>query len=95
MDLSAVHHGVHKRKRKKRVGRGIGSGHGKTATRGSKGQWASAGACMIEQAMRTARTVSSASTGADRKLKLIAGCLRGSDDTMWMCPRLSGRIGWA
>jgi large subunit ribosomal protein L15 len=44
MDLSTVHQGVHKRKRKKRVGRGIGSGHGKTATRGSKGQWASAGA---------------------------------------------------
>jgi large subunit ribosomal protein L15 len=31
-------------RRKKRVGRGPGSGHGKTATRGSKGQWASAGA---------------------------------------------------
>ena len=44
MDLSQVHQGVHKRKRKKRVGRGIGSGHGKTASRGSKGQWASAGA---------------------------------------------------
>src|SRR5215813_11143760 len=46
MDLSTVHQGVHKRKRKKRVGRGIGSGHGKTATRGSKGQYASAGANM-------------------------------------------------
>jgi large subunit ribosomal protein L15 len=46
MDLSTLHHGVHKRKRKKRVGRGIGSGHGKTASRGSKGQWASAGANM-------------------------------------------------
>jgi len=46
MDLSTVHHGVHKLRRKKRVGRGIGSGHGKTATRGSKGQWASAGAKM-------------------------------------------------
>ena len=46
MDLSQVHQGVHKLKRKKRVGRGIGSGHGKTATRGSKGQWASAGAKM-------------------------------------------------
>jgi large subunit ribosomal protein L15 len=46
MDLSTVHHGVHKLKRKKRVGRGPGSGHGKTATRGSKGQWASAGAKM-------------------------------------------------
>ncbi len=46
MDLSTVHQGVHKRKRKKRVGRGIGSGHGKTASRGSKGQYASAGAKM-------------------------------------------------
>ena len=44
MDLSTVHQGVHKRRRKKRVGRGIGSGHGKTASRGAKGQWASAGA---------------------------------------------------
>ena len=44
MDLSTVHHGIHKLKRKKRVGRGPGSGHGKTSTRGSKGQWASAGA---------------------------------------------------
>src|SRR5262245_25707691 len=44
MDLSTVHQGVHKLKRKKRVGRGPGSGHGKTSTRGSKGQWASAGA---------------------------------------------------
>jgi large subunit ribosomal protein L15 len=44
MDLSTVHQGVHKNKRKKRVGRGPGSGHGKTSTRGHKGQWASAGA---------------------------------------------------
>ena len=44
MDLSSVHVGVHKLRRKKRVGRGIGSGHGKTSTRGHKGQWASAGA---------------------------------------------------
>ena len=44
MDLSTVHQGVHTHRKKKRVGRGIGSGHGKTATRGSKGQWASAGA---------------------------------------------------
>ncbi len=46
MNLSTVHLGIHKRKRKKRVGRGPGSGHGKTATRGSKGQWSSAGANM-------------------------------------------------
>jgi len=44
MDLSTLHVGVHKVKRKKRVGRGPGSGHGKTASRGSKGQYASAGA---------------------------------------------------
>jgi large subunit ribosomal protein L15 len=44
MDLTTVHHGVHKLRKKKRVGRGIGSGHGKTSTRGHKGQWASAGA---------------------------------------------------
>lgn len=31
------------RRRKKRVGRGMGSGHGKTATRGSKGQLSRAG----------------------------------------------------
>lgn len=43
MDLSTVHQGINRRKRKKRVGRGPGSGHGKTSSRGSKGQWASAG----------------------------------------------------
>src|ERR1700722_4754449 len=44
MDLSSVHEGINKRTQKKRVGRGIGSGMGKTSTRGAKGQWASAGA---------------------------------------------------
>ncbi len=44
MDLTTVSQGVQKRKLKKRVGRGIGSGHGKTASRGHKGQYASAGA---------------------------------------------------
>lgn len=44
MDLTKVHQGAQKRKTKKRVGRGIGSGHGKTAGRGAKGQFASAGA---------------------------------------------------
>jgi large subunit ribosomal protein L15 len=44
MDLTQVSQGVHKRKPKKRVGRGIGSGHGKTASRGHKGQYSSAGA---------------------------------------------------
>jgi large subunit ribosomal protein L15 len=44
MDLNSLSDGVSKRKLKKRVGRGIGSGHGKTASRGHKGQYASAGA---------------------------------------------------
>ena len=44
MDLSTIHHGITRRTRKKRVGRGVGSGHGKTSSRGSKGQYASAGA---------------------------------------------------
>ncbi|QEL19975.1 50S ribosomal protein L15 [Limnoglobus roseus] len=44
MDLTALSHGVQKRKLKKRVGRGVGSGHGKTSSRGHKGQYASAGA---------------------------------------------------
>ena len=44
MDLSEVCQGVAKRKLKRRVGRGIGSGQGKTAGLGSKGQYASAGA---------------------------------------------------
>lgn len=43
MDLKQVHVGVHRRKRRKRVGRGPGSGHGKTATRGHKGQKSRAG----------------------------------------------------
>ena len=44
MDLSTVHQGVTKRRQKNRVGRGVGSGHGKTASRGHKGQYSSAGA---------------------------------------------------
>lgn len=44
MDLTNVHQGVKKRKLKKRVARGIGSGQGKTGGRGAKGQFASAGA---------------------------------------------------
>ena len=50
---------------------------------------------MIARAMRTARVVTSASIGDDRKLKLIAGGRRGSADTTWMWPLLSGRIGCA
>lgn len=45
MDLSTVcAPGIQKRKLKRRVGRGIGSGHGKTCGLGHKGQYASAGA---------------------------------------------------
>lgn len=44
MDLSNVSTGLDKRKLKRRVGRGIGSGHGKTCGLGHKGQYASAGA---------------------------------------------------
>jgi large subunit ribosomal protein L15 len=44
MDLSSVSTGVAKRKLKRRVGRGIGSGQGKTCGLGMKGQYASAGA---------------------------------------------------
>jgi large subunit ribosomal protein L15 len=44
MDLTQLSQGVHKRKLKRRVGRGIGSGQGKTGGLGSKGQYASAGA---------------------------------------------------
>jgi large subunit ribosomal protein L15 len=43
MNLNDVHRGVQTHKRRKRVGRGIGSGHGKTATRGHKGQASRAG----------------------------------------------------
>ena len=38
MNISDVNRGVHKNRRRKRLGRGIGSGHGKTAGRGHKGQ---------------------------------------------------------
>jgi large subunit ribosomal protein L15 len=44
MDLTNVSQGIAKRKLKRRVGRGIGSGQGKTAGLGMKGQYASAGA---------------------------------------------------
>ena len=44
MDLSTIHHGVHKLKKKKRLGRGTGSGHGRTASRGNKGQYSRSGA---------------------------------------------------
>ena len=37
MQLHDVHVGIHKRKKRKRIGRGPGSGHGKTAGKGHKG----------------------------------------------------------
>ena len=43
MQLHDVHQGIHKRKKRKRIGRGIGSGHGKTASKGHKGQGARSG----------------------------------------------------
>lgn len=43
MILNDVHRGIVKRKNRKRVGRGLGSGHGKTAGRGDKGHSAHPG----------------------------------------------------
>jgi large subunit ribosomal protein L15 len=43
MKLHEVHQGVRKNKLRKRLGRGPGSGHGKTAGRGHKGQGSRAG----------------------------------------------------
>lgn len=37
MQLHEVHQGVKRRKKRKRIGRGVGSGHGKTSTKGHKG----------------------------------------------------------
>ncbi len=37
MQLHDVHQGIHKNKQRKRVGRGPGSGHGKTSSKGHKG----------------------------------------------------------
>jgi large subunit ribosomal protein L15 len=37
MQLHDVHQGIQKRKKRKRIGRGIGSGHGKTSSKGHKG----------------------------------------------------------
>ncbi len=37
MQLHDVHQGIQKRKKRKRIGRGVGSGHGKTASKGHKG----------------------------------------------------------
>ena len=43
MNLHDVHRGIKKNKRKRRVGRGPGSGHGKTSSRGHKGQGSRSG----------------------------------------------------
>src|SRR5580692_12043119 len=72
------------------IGGQIGAGHDFAHLKRSHGR-----AVIMARAMRTARTVSSASGGVDRKLKLIAGGRCGSAEVMWMCPLLSGRIGWA
>ncbi|NIL95577.1 MAG: 50S ribosomal protein L15 [Planctomycetales bacterium] len=43
MNLHDIHRGIQKNKRKRRVGRGPGSGHGKTCGRGHKGQGSRSG----------------------------------------------------
>ncbi len=44
MNLGKLKHAAGATRKTKRIGRGIGSGHGKTATRGHKGQHARSGA---------------------------------------------------
>ena len=44
MIIDDVHRGIQKNKKRKRVGRGPGSGHGKTAGRGHKGFFSRSGA---------------------------------------------------
>lgn len=43
MIIDDVHRGINRRKKRKRIGRGPGSGHGKTAGRGHKGYGSRAG----------------------------------------------------
>ena len=43
MILNDVHEGIQKRKPRKRIGRGPGSGHGKTSGRGHKGFYSRSG----------------------------------------------------
>ena len=43
MSLNEVNRGIRRNKKRKRIGRGPGSGHGKTAGRGHKGQGSRAG----------------------------------------------------
>jgi large subunit ribosomal protein L15 len=47
MNLNDIHRGVQKNRPRKRLGRGIGSGQGKTAGRGHKGQWARNGVSFL------------------------------------------------
>jgi len=47
MNLNEVNRGVHTARPRKRLGRGIGSGHGKTAGRGHKGQGARNGVSFL------------------------------------------------
>ncbi len=43
MRINDLHPAEGEKKSVKRIGRGIGSGHGKTSTKGHKGQWARSG----------------------------------------------------
>lgn len=43
MDFNEVHSGIQKNRKRKRIGRGTGSGHGKTSGRGHKGAKSRAG----------------------------------------------------
>lgn len=43
MIIDDVHRGIQKRRKRKRIGRGPGSGHGKTSGRGHKGYFSRAG----------------------------------------------------
>lgn len=47
MNLNDIHRGVHTARPRKRVGRGTGSGHGKTAGRGHKGQRSRSGVSFL------------------------------------------------
>jgi large subunit ribosomal protein L15 len=47
MNISDVHRGIRKGRPRKRLGRGIGSGHGKTAGRGHKGQGSRSGVAFL------------------------------------------------
>ncbi len=47
MNISDVNRGVHTQRKRKRLGRGIGSGQGKTAGRGHKGQWSHNGVSFL------------------------------------------------